>query len=82
MLLYENNNKVTVFKHNLSSRDPGGGIDWHCDQEYAPQDDPLRNSLQSFVESVRQNRAAPHCASPEFACEVIAMLERLGAVMK
>jgi len=79
MILFENNDKVTIFEHNLSSMKIHQEIQWNKIEEYsAPDDNPLSNSLQCFYNCViNKNSAKFDYLSPEFGYDIILTLERI-----
>ena len=84
MILFESNSKVSLFEHNLSSRTSQQAMDWHLVEEQVFDDDPLKNSLQCFAESLLKEGkpTPPRGASPAFACEIVEILERIERSMQ
>ena len=84
MILFENNSRVSLFEHNLSSRTSQQAMDWHLVEEHVFDDDPLKNSLRCFAESLlkEEQPTLPRGASPAFACEIVEILERIERSMK
>lgn len=78
MLLFENNSRVIVFEHNLSYKNHQEEIQWFLVEEYLPNDDPLRNSLQCFYNCIIQRKdTIDGFLSPQFGYDIIVFLERI-----
>lgn len=83
MLLFENNNQVSVFKHNLSVSTRAGEAKSELVDKYLTHDDPLRNSLACFTESATRGRAyLPSFASADFACDTLTVLDSVAEAMR
>ncbi|NIM79180.1 MAG: Gfo/Idh/MocA family oxidoreductase [Candidatus Aminicenantes bacterium] len=78
MVVFENNTKITIFEHDMSSRNSTGEIQWHLVEEYSPDDNPLRNSLRCFFSCVEKKKIKTnYWLSPDFACQIIGQLEKI-----
>jgi len=73
-IIYENNNRVIVFKHNLCSPFKLTNIKKDIIEEYTQEDDPLTNSLNSFLDCIKKNTLPPIGSSIDFAKEIINLL--------
>jgi predicted dehydrogenase len=80
MILFEDNNRVSIFEHELPYRT---GLDrtsqWRLvEEKIFSEDNPLKNGLECFLACVNGGLSIPPGAAPAFACEIIANLERIA----
>lgn len=75
MLLFENNDKVSIFEHNLSPSDTAKNLNNKLVHEYSPNDDPLSNTLNCFIECIKKDVDTPPLGScVDFASEIVFLL--------
>ncbi|MGE3317140.1 MAG: Gfo/Idh/MocA family protein [Planctomycetaceae bacterium] len=78
MLLFEQNSIVKRFHRNSPGVSVPDREHWKLCEEYAPEDNPLRNALSTFVESVAVGgQGVPAYCRPEFGVRIVDEIEQL-----
>ena len=77
MLLFEDNTVVRLFRRDAVRDELPSEDGWRQVEQFCPDDDPLASALTDFCELVETGQTPPRHMSPQFAVQIVEMIERM-----